>query len=98
MKNKDLLEIKPKPKHRIRNLILGVVFDLLGNASYLIPGLGEGIDVFWAPLAMYFMNVMYPSKAGKAASIVTFIEEIMPGIDIIPSFTIMWFYTYVYKK
>jgi len=99
-KNKkiDLSEIQVAPKHKIRNLFLGIFFDLLGNISYIIPGFAEGIDVVWAPLSMYLMNKMYPNRAGKIASIVTFIEEILPGIDIIPSFTLMWFYTYVYKK
>jgi len=26
------------------------------------------------------------------------LEEIIPGLDIIPSFTLMWFYTYVISK
>jgi len=97
-KNTDLTDIDLRPKNKIRNLFLGLIFDAIGNISYLIPGFGETIDIFWAPLAAYLMNKMYPSRAGKIASIITFIEEVLPGLDVIPSFTIMWFYTYVYKK
>ena len=37
-------------------------------------------------------------KAGKVAGIVSFVEEAVPGLDIIPTFTIMWLYTYIFKK
>jgi hypothetical protein len=29
--------------------------------------------------------------------VVVFIEEILPITDFIPTFTLMWLYTYVYK-
>ena len=32
------------------------------------------------------------------ADILTIIEDKIPGFDIIPTFTLMWIYTYVYKK
>jgi hypothetical protein len=41
---------------------------------------------------------MYKGSIGKVAGVVSFLEEILPATDIIPSFTIMWFYTYVFKK
>ena len=41
---------------------------------------------------------MYKGVEGKAAGIVTFIEEIVPGLDIIPTFTLTWIYTYIIKK
>jgi len=41
---------------------------------------------------------MYKGTEGKVAGVISFIEEIVPGLDIIPTFTIMWFYTYVIKK
>jgi hypothetical protein len=41
---------------------------------------------------------MYKGKIGQAAGIVTFIEEIIPGLDVVPTFTLMWLYTYVFKK
>ena len=43
------------------------------------------------------MTRMYKGKVGQAAGIFTFVEEIIPGFDIIPSFTLMWLYTYVFK-
>jgi len=40
---------------------------------------------------------MYKGKIGQAAGVVAFVEEIIPGLDVIPTFTIMWLYTYVIK-
>ena len=40
---------------------------------------------------------MYEGEAGKIASIVVFVEEILPISDFIPTFTLMWIYTFVWK-
>lgn len=61
-------------------------------------GLFTVIDIVWAPLSGYLMSRMYKGTEGKVAGIITFLEEAIPGLDIIPTFTIMWFYTYVIKK
>jgi len=44
------------------------------------------------------MSEMFPGKKGKLASVIVFLEEILPFTDIIPTFTLMWVYTYVWKK
>ncbi len=81
--------------NKIRNLLLGLLFDAIGMASYLAPGFGDLLDVFWAPLAGWLMTRMYKGKIGQAAGIVTFVEEFIPGVDVVPTFTIMWVYTYL---
>ncbi len=80
-----------------RNLFLGMLFDLIGMLSMLIPGLGTFLDVIWAPIAGWLMTRLYKGKVGQAAGVIAFIEELVPipGLDIIPTFTIMWLYTYV---
>ena len=83
--------------NKFRNLLLGLLLDAIGMLSYLVPGIGEFLDIIWAPIAGWLMTRMYKGKIGQAAALVTFIEELAPGLDIIPSFTIMWFYTYVIK-
>ncbi len=82
-------------EHKYKHLLIGLLFDALGMASFAIPGIGEFSDVIWAPMAGWLMTRMYKGKLGKAAGIVTFIEELLPGLDIIPSFTLMWLYTYI---
>lgn len=66
--------------------------------SFVIPFVGEFGDVVWAPLSGWIMTRMYKGTTGKIAGAVTFIEEIIPGVDIIPSFTLMWIYASFIEK
>ncbi|MBT8287859.1 MAG: hypothetical protein KJO00_07550 [Bacteroidia bacterium] len=75
-------------------LALSLIFDALGYVSFIFPP----FDFVWAPTAGYLITKLYKGKAGKIAGIVTFIEEALPFFDIIPTFTIMWFYTFVFKR
>jgi len=84
--------------YKTRNLILGLLFDGIGMLSFTIPGIGEFSDVIWAPLAGFLMTWMYKGTVGKVAGIFTFLEEILPFTDVIPSFTLTWIYTYLIKK
>jgi hypothetical protein len=86
-----------KDDKRTRNLLLGLLFDGIGMSSLLFPGLGDLLDVIWAPLAGWLMTRMYKGKIGQAAGVVTFVEELVPGLDVIPTFTIMWIYTYLFS-
>lgn len=79
-------------------LFASLLFDGIGMLSYLLPGIGEATDVIWAPLSAWLMTKLYKGKEGKIAGIIAFIEEAIPSIDIIPTFTLMWIYTYVIKK
>ncbi|MBS9774929.1 MAG: hypothetical protein KGV59_07245 [Tenacibaculum sp.] len=76
--------------NKYKKLVLSLIFDAVG----LIPF----IDLVWAPISAYLMIKMYKGKEGKIASIVSFTEEILPFSDTIPTFTIMWLYTYVFKE
>ena len=79
-------------------LIKGLVYDAIGMASGAIPVVGELFDLVWAPYAAKKMSAMYPGKKGKLASVIVFLEEILPFSDIIPTFTLMWLYTFVWQK
>ncbi len=82
----------------MQNLFLGLLFDGIGMLSFMIPGVGAFSDVIWAPISAWLMTRMYKGKAGKTAGVISFIEELVPGLDVIPTFTIMWLYTYVFAK
>lgn len=84
--------------NKYKKLLLGLLFDGIGMLSFSILGIGEFSDIIWAPIAGWLMTRMYKGKIGQGAGAITFIEEIIPGLDIIPTFTIMWFYTYIFKK
>ena len=79
-------------------LFASIALDLVGMSSYILPFLGETTDLFWAPIAGYIMTLLYPGKTGVAAGIITTIEELVPGMDIIPTFTLTWLFTYVFNK
>lgn len=79
-------------------LLKGIAYDLIGMVTYLFPGVGPFIDLIWAPFAATQMNKMYPGNKGKVAAVIVFLEELSPGLDLIPTFTLTWMYTYVWKK
>ena len=78
-------------------LALGLVFDAIGYVSFIIPGVGEFTDVIWAPISAFLMLKLYKGTSGKVGAAISFVEEATPGLDVIPTFTIMWLYTYVYE-
>lgn len=85
-------------EERYKKLILGIVFDAIGMISFSIPFLGEFSDVVWAPVSSFLIARMYKGSLGKVAGIVSFIEELFPFTDVIPTFTLTWIYCYLIKK
>lgn len=84
--------------NRMSKLLTGLILDGIGMISFSIPLIGEFSDVIWAPIAAIIMARMYKGRVGKVAGVLTFIEEIIPFTDIIPSFTLTWIYTYYFQK
>lgn len=86
--------------NKYKLLIISFILDGLGivTSSWIVPFFGDFADVIWAPLSAWIMTKMYTGNAGKIAGAVTFIEELLPGIDVIPSFSLMWLYTHVIAK
>ncbi len=82
---------------KYKDLFMSLLFDGIGMLSFTIPFIGEFTDVIWAPMAAWLMTRMYKGKTGQAAGVFTFIEELIPGMDVVPTFTIMWLYTHVFK-
>ncbi|APY09806.1 hypothetical protein BWZ22_00455 [Seonamhaeicola sp. S2-3] len=83
--------------NKYKKLFLSLILDALGYVSFIIPGIGEFSDIVWAPVSAWVMTKMYKGKDGKIAGAVSFIEEAMPGLDVVPTFTLMWLYSYVLK-
>lgn len=81
-----------------RNLILGILFDVIGMVSFTVPLVGEFSDVVWAPIAGYLMTTMYKGTIGRVGGVFTFVEEIFPFSDFIPTFTLTWIYNYWIKN
>ncbi|WP_298393022.1 hypothetical protein [Flavobacterium sp.] len=85
-------------KNKQRNLFLGIMLDLFGMLTYLVPFFGELADTVWAPIAALMLSRMYKGSIGKVGGIIEFLEEILPFSDFIPTFTLTWIYTYVIKN
>ncbi|MCO6175701.1 hypothetical protein NHF50_11680 [Flavobacterium sp. NRK F10] len=92
--------VKPEVKssNKKAKLVLSIIFDLIGMMSYLVPVFGEAVDVIWAPISGLLLMLMYKGTKGKVAGIIGTIEELIPFIDIIPTFTLTWLYTYFIVK
>ena len=90
--------VKTEKSSRNRKLVLGIIFDLIGYASYGVPFLAEITDVVWAPIAGFMLSRMYKGTVGRVGGVLEFLEEIIPGTDFIPTFTLTWIYTYLIKK
>lgn len=73
-------------------LVIAVLIDLIGVMSYLIPSFGELFDAFWAPLSALLVFLLFGKKLSWASF--TFIEELFPFTDLIPSATLAWYFRY----
>jgi len=80
--------------NKYNKLAIGLLFDAMGYVSLVFPP----FDIVWAPASAYLMTKLYKGKTGKIAAAVSFIEEALPFMDVIPTFSLMWLYTYVFKS
>jgi len=69
-----------------------LLMDAIGCATYAIPFFGEFGDIIWAPISAIIFYRAFGGWKGAFGGLFNFIEEISPGLDFIPSFTIMWVY------
>jgi hypothetical protein len=77
------------PRGMWPKLFLSLLIDLVGSSSYLLPVVGEGLDLAWAPMQTILIMAMYDSSSPNL-KYVSFIEEVLPFTDIVPSATIGW--------
>jgi hypothetical protein len=68
--------------------------DLIGLVSYAIPFLGEFSDIIWAPISGLIFFFTFGGWKGAFGGVFNFLEELLPGLDFIPTFTIAWFVRY----
>jgi hypothetical protein len=71
-----------------------IMMDLIGYVSYGIPFLGEFIDIFWAPVSALIFMKLFGFRKGFFGGMFNFVEELLPGLDFIPTFTITWLIYY----
>lgn len=90
--NIQYLPVKAKP---LPSLATCLLMDFIGSAVILIPVLGE---LIWAPISAFMFWRMFGFRKGFFGGIFSFVEELIPGLDFIPTFTIMWVVQYVRRK
>ncbi len=76
------------------SLIFCLIMDIIGSATYFVPGVGEWFDIIWAPVSAFIFYRSFGGKTGKIGAFINFTEEIIPFTDIIPTFTL----AYLYKR
>lgn len=82
--------MKPE-KLFLPNIGICILMDVIGMASYILPAMAEFTDIVWAPISGYIFYKLFGGRLGLIGGVLDFLEEIIPGTDIIPSFTIAWF-------
>lgn len=80
-------ELPPISTQAWLKLVLCIMVDLAGDASFLLPGIGEAEDLAWAPLSAFIMKNIFNSNKVATAE---FLKEILPFTDVIPLATTIW--------
>lgn len=80
------------------SLLLCIVMDVMGYATFAIPFLGEFGDIIWAPISAFIFYKTFGGAKGAFGGLFNFAEEILPFTDFIPTFTIMWAWQFFTKR
>ena len=79
-------------KKKQPSLAFCIAMDILGYATYAIPLIGEFADLIWAPISAMIYFKTFGGAKGMFGGIFNFVEELLPGLDFIPTFTLTWFW------
>lgn len=74
-----------------------ILMDMIGYATYSVPVIGELADIVWAPISALVFFMMFRGWKGAFGGMFNFVEELMPGLDFIPTFTLTWLWHYFTK-
>ena len=74
-------------REKLNKLLLSIAIDVLGMATYAVPMVGEAGDVGWAPISAFLIYKLYGNGLISAIALA---EELLPGLDFIPTATIAW--------
>lgn len=73
----------------VATLLVSLAVDAVGSSSFLLPVVGEAFDLVWAPLQTVLVAAMYDHDS-PALKYVSFLEEILPFTDVVPTATMGW--------
>ncbi len=73
-----------------------LLLDVVGAATYFLPGVGELFDVVYAPIQATVAWSFFGGESwGKVWTGVALAEELLPFFDIFPSMTVGWMMKYL---
>lgn len=98
MENYNSETEKAYHREKSNKLVLSIAMDAIGMATFLVPGFAEVADIAWAPIAAMVNFLMFRGATGAMGGAGTFLEELLPGTDWIPSFTITWGIKYIVRE
>lgn len=82
--------------NKYAKLAISIFIDFVGILTYLIPAIGEGGDLAWAPISGVLIAFLYPNR--KKMALLGALEELIPLTDFFPTATLTWFLEYVIDK
>lgn len=65
-----------------------IAMDVIGAAIAVAPP----VALVWAPVSAVIFYRAFGGWKGAFGGVFSFIEELIPGVDFIPTFTIAWFW------
>jgi len=74
------------------SLLFCIVMDGIGMLTYAFPFMGEFGDIFWAPVSALIFYFSFGGRKGALGAAINFMEEALPLLDFVPTFTIGWLY------
>ncbi len=97
--SKESYEIKFENDKKSKK-IYAIAIDFVGYLSYVIPGVAEVSDIFWAPVAAVLVFLLYKFKPRLAflGALGILVEEFIPFVDFIPTAFLVWLLLYVVDK
>ncbi len=76
-----------------------LLMDAIGCIPFLIPVIGEAFDIMWAPVSAIIFYFAFGGRKAMFGAAFSFVEEIVPFMNFIPTFSIAWLWQkYMLKK
>ena len=76
-------------------LVICLIVDIIGNFSFIIPGIGEITDTVWAPISSVILFLLFKNNVGTAGALINLGEELSLGFDFVPTLTLTWIYVHL---
>jgi len=89
---------KMKNQQKEVSLLFCILMDFIGYASYAVPFFGEFSDILWAPISALIFYRTFGGWKGAFGGMFNFVEELLPGLDFIPTFTLTWVFQKIWSR